>query len=97
MKLLFNKKYSAWTMTGLLGEEAKWFIGYSKNKHIFPDKEDCHIHKAYANEVELDLTGKWFIRYGKMSIEYRENNFFGYTYQWINEDEIVEVYGERKL
>jgi len=32
MKILFNKKLLHWTMTGLLGKHAKWFLGFSRSK-----------------------------------------------------------------
>ena len=48
MKILVNENVFGWIMTGLLGKDAKWFLGYSKN----PNKVD---------ENTIEKTGDWNI------------------------------------
>lgn len=31
MKFLFNTAISCWKLTGLVGKNSRWFLGYSKN------------------------------------------------------------------
>lgn len=58
MKFLFNKKLYKWTMTGLLGNRARWFLGFSTTEppvcpQIIPDRNDpIEIVESYTETGE---------------------------------------------
>lgn len=40
MKLLLNDNVFGWRMTGIIGKDAKWFLGFSRNpRNLSPERK----------------------------------------------------------
>ena len=58
MKLLLNDEVFGWRMTGLLGKDARWFLGFSRverdDRCLFFAKETYNSDGTVAREIGKD-------------------------------------------
>jgi hypothetical protein len=54
MKLLWKANMFGWHMTGLLGKDAAWFLGYSRRPAALDEKSEGQAPVAYADRIAFE-------------------------------------------
>jgi len=59
MKFFFRRFQEHWRLTGFVGKNGRWFLGYSENKKVFTPKELADYFKQVNNttisfKIELE-------------------------------------------